>query len=611
MRAPGAKSLSDSARVRQRDDEVSMTFGTWHFDGVASARGRRAVFGALGLLAAAAGGCKGQVGGVANVPASGAAGTPGPATGAGGAGGTVGLPLGVGMTAGPCVAPVAFAPPRLWRLNDQQYGNIVRDVFGAGITVPRDVSEALSAGAEDLARAESLTIGDDTIASNYMNSAHTTAVSAVANLTTLLGCAAPDAACVTTFIKTKVARAFRRPVTDTEVQDMLALYQLGAADGASEGARVLMEYVLQAPAFLWRMELAGADPVKPTAAPQPLTPYELAGALGFLFLDSAPDDALWAKAAAGTLTKPDVLAAEVDRLMALPAVKVNVSNKVGTWLSIRKTEATVKDPTIFPEFTPTVKDALTQSAQLFLQDVVTNGKLSDLVTSPKMFLNQELATLYGVAGVTGPTLVPVSVTLPERAGGILTQPAILAANSRVNRGDPIHRGLFIYSSMVCGNPVPSPPANATTLDQSLPATATERDRANFRASRSDCSACHVHFDPLGLLSERYDPIGRYREKDAAGTVIDQSATINLGSTVLDGPANGLPDLITRLESSRQFGDCAAGRLAAVAVGRTVATDNSCALQAVRDDFVQSQSFMGLFRAIATSPGFLTRGGNIQ
>jgi hypothetical protein len=590
-----------------------MTFGTWHVGAVAAVGVKRSVLGALSLLfAVAAVGCRGEIGVSTgkNGPASGAGGSPGTSVGTGGSPSTAGTAGSSGARVGPCVAAAAFAPPRLWRLNDQQYGNVVRDVFGSGITVPADVSEALSAGAEDLTRAESLTIGDDTIASNYMNSAHTTAVSAVKDLNALLGCLTPDVTCVQTFIRTKVARAFRRPVTDGEVQDMLALYQLGAPDGQSEGVRVLMEYVLQAPAFLWRMELAGADPVKPTATPQALNPYELAGAIGFLFLDSAPDDALWAKAVAGTLTKPDVLSAEVDRLMAVPAVKVNVANKVGSWLSIKKTEATVKDPTIFPEFTPAVKDALTASAQMFLQDVVFGGKLSDLITSRKMFLNQALATLYGVPGVTGSSLVPVDVALPERSGGILTQPAILAANSRVNRGDPIHRGLFIYTSMVCGTPLPGPPANATSVDQSLPATATERERANFRASRADCSACHVHFDPLGLLSERYDPIGRYRETDASGQPIDQSSTINVGSKTLDGPANGLGDLIARLQSSRQFPDCAAGRLAAVAVGRTVGDDNSCALQNLRDDFAQSESFMGLFKAIATSPAFMTRGGNL-
>src|SRR5258708_23261336 len=110
--------------------------------------------------------------------------------------------------------------------------------------------------------------------------------------------------------------------------------------------------------------------------------------------------------------------------MALPSAKVNIASKVGSWLALRKTEATVKDAMLFPEFTPSVKDALSKGAQMFLQDVVFGGKLSDLISSHKMFLNQELAGLYGVSGVTGTSLVPVDVTLSERSGGILTQPAI-------------------------------------------------------------------------------------------------------------------------------------------------------------------------------------------
>jgi hypothetical protein len=509
-----------------------------------------------------------------------------------------------------CEANRAFAPPRLWRLNDAQYTNVVHDVFGSAITVPADVSEAVSAGAEDLQRAESLTIGSDMIARNYMNSAHATALSAVANLGGLLGCDAAAAGCVESFIKTKVAHAFRRPITDGETADMMALYQLGASDGPSEGARVLLEYVLQSPAFLWRTELAGVDPEAPSTSPVPLGPYELAGAMSFLFLDSAPDDGLWAKATAGTLTSPAVISEEVDRLMALPSVEANIATKVGSWLSIKKTEATVKDAVLFPEFTPAVRDALSQGAKMFLRDMVLDGKLSELITSHRMYLNQDLATIFGVPGVTGSSLAPVDVQLDERGGGILTQPAILAANSRVSKGDPVHRGLFVYLSMVCGSPPPGPPPQALAVDAALPADATERERATFRASNAQCQGCHTRFDPFGLLTERYDPIGRYHEKDASGKPIDQTATIRMGSS-LDGPADGVGDLISRLRSSREFPDCASAKISAIAMGRTLADDNSCALRDVQDQFAKSESFIDLFKALATSPGFLTRDGRLQ
>jgi hypothetical protein len=253
---------------------------------------------------------------------------------------------------------------------------------------------------------------------------------------------------------------------------------------------------------------------------------------------------------------------------------------------------------------------LTRSVQLFLQDVVYQGTLLDLVTSNKMYLNQDLAALYGIPGVSGSELLPVTTTAPQWAGGILTQPALLAANSRADKGDPIHRGLFIYGSMVCGATLPPPPANAVSVDGSLPADASERTRANFRESRPDCRPCHGRFDPLGLLTERYDALGRYSTTDAKGQPIDQTSTIALGND-LDGSADGLPDLIGRLKGSRQFADCASGMLASISLGRPLVNENSCALQNVRDAFASNESFLALFKSLALSPAFAQRDSRLQ
>jgi hypothetical protein len=515
-----------------------------------------------------------------------------------------------------CVQGAAFAPPRLWRLNDRQYANVVHDVFGAGIAVPADVSAATPVGAEEPST-DTLSIDDDSTVRNYLSSAQSTAASAVQNLTALLGCSTTDATCVETFLRSKVARAFRRPLTDDEVQGMLALYQLGAQDSPSAGVQALMTYVLQSPNFLWRTEL-GVNPLPgaasgPATGPTvPLGPFELAAALSFLFLDSVPDDTLWADAAAGTLTQPSVEAAEVDRLMGLAVAKSTVAGMVGSWLAIHKIEAAVKDATLFPQFTSAVRDELLQSSQMFLGDIVLGGTLTDLITSSKIYLNADLATIYGIDGVTGTTLLPVTVGLPQWSGGILTQPAILAANdTHPNTTDVVHRGLFIYNSMICGASIPAPPSNAAAVNASLPATATERDRAVFRDSNSECRGCHGLFDPLGLLTERYDAIGRYSAVDSSGKPIDQSSTITLGVPALDGPADGLPDLITRLKSTRQLSDCTAGNLASIAVGRIVTADKSCALQTVRDTFAKNGSFAELFRSLATSPAFLNRDANLQ
>jgi hypothetical protein len=541
-------------------------------------------------------GCTGSIGSLMENPAGG----PGATT----SGGEVGQ---TGSGAVACNPTTALSPPRLWRLNDQQYANVVHDVFGAGITVPPDVSAAVVPGAEDASSSSGLRIADLPTVQSYQRAAQKTAASAVANLSVLLSCPVPDASCVESFIRTKIARAFRRPVTDQQVSDMLGIYQLGASDGVSAGVEGLLQYVLQAPAFLWRSELTATDPAAPPLV-RPLGSFELASSVSFLFADSAPDDELWSKAVDGSITQPQVLASQVDRLLTQDKVKQNLANKVGSWLSIRKTEVTAK---MDPAFTADVKTSLAESARMFLQDIVSSGTLTDLVTSRRMYMNESLSTLYQVGTVTGSALVPVDAKQPQWSGGILTQPALLAALSHPSEGDVVHRGLFIYNSMACGTPIPAPPAGATAINAALPADATQRQRAAFRAGRSDCHACHARFDPFGLLSERYDFLGRYSTTDASGHVVDQTSTIAVGSTSLDGPANGLPDLITRLTSSRDFADCVSDKLANIALGRDAAEDDSCAMRKVKDDFATGPSFLALFRALATSPAFALRDDGLK
>jgi hypothetical protein len=183
----------------------------------------------------------------------------------------------------------------------------------------------------------------------------------------------------------------------------------------------------------------------------------------------------------------------------------------------------------------------------------------------------------------------------------------MAAWSHPDRGDAVHRGLFIYNALVCGSTIPPPPGNAIAVAATFPADASQRQLAMLRATAPQgCGACHGLFDPLGLATENYDPIGRYITVDDKGQPVDASSTIkNLGPD-LDGPITGLPDLVAKLKTGRRVTDCAGRNLAPIALGRTVVTDNSCALDAVNDKFAASGSFTDYFRALLTSPGFATR-----
>jgi hypothetical protein len=561
---------------------------------------------ALGLVAT---GCTGTVGpSGATGSSAGAAGSPGVA-GVGVAGAT-GTGAGTGTAGGTaaCIPSASLAPARVWRLTDVQYVNVVAQVFGVRVPSEVTAADAKPADFTNFSEAPELTVQSSTVTA-YQKAAHAAATAAVAaNLSIFLPCGgAPSDACVEGFIRNRVSRAFGRLVTDDEVQDLVAMYHVGLGESAAAGARMIIEATLQSPSFLYRTELGPQAAGGPTAKVT-LTPFELASAVSFALSDSVPDDELWGHAVDGSLAKPSVLAQQVDRLLATTAVHANLGKQAGYWLGVEKLQSIVpKNTTIFPAWTPSVQQDLYSSARLFVQDLMGSGTMDDLFSSRRMYVNANLANVYGIAGVTSADLQPIEVQAPGRDAGIFTQPAVLAAWSHPDRGDAVHRGLFIYNAFVCGPSIPPPPANAQTVAATFPADASQRELATLRATNAaGCGACHGLFDPLGLVTENYDPIGRYVTTDDKGQPIDSSATLkNLGPD-LDGPVSGLGDVVAKLKAGRRATDCASRNLAAVVLGRSVATDTSCAFAAVKDHFAQSGSFADYFRAMLTSPGFATR-----
>jgi hypothetical protein len=514
-----------------------------------------------------------------------------------------------------CDRGASLGPARVWRLTDEQYVKSVAQVFG--VLVPPEVTAPATQPADFTNLSEVVSV-DNRAAAAYSSMAKTAALAAVtANLGVFLPCGAsnPSDACVESFIRQRVGRAFRRPVTDAEVTSLMALYRMGASDDAATGIALIIEAALQSPSFLYRTEIGAGVAGGQTAAGGPtasitLSPHEVATAISFALLDSVPDDNLWKKAEDRSLLTQAGLTGEINRLLALPEVQENLSHNAGFWLGVERMHQTEKETSAgyFPEFTPALKQDLYNSARLFIRDVLTAGKVTDLLTSSRMYVNDNLAKVYGLPGGMGKDLVARDVGLPERSAGILTQPAVLAAFSRPNRGDPIHRGLFIYNSLICGSNIPEPPAGALAIAATFPTNATERELANLRATNSaGCATCHAMFDPLGLATERYDPMGRYSATDAKGP-IDSSAVLTRLGPGLEGPISGLPDLVSKLQGSRRVSDCAATNLAEFVLGRSVIEDDSCSLQEAKNQFAASGSFTDYFRALLTSPGFLTRDG---
>jgi hypothetical protein len=577
-----------------------------------------AVLGVLGMAA-----CLGNIGdgssGAGGSSGSGTSSGTSSGTGSGGSGGSG------GGTSIQC-ADVSLAPARLSLISDDQYRNIVHDVFGVAIPASYNggslTTQASTSGSYPIN--EGAQIQMSTL-QEYQRAADEVA----SLITTMAPCTtgAVNATCVESFLRAKLPLAWRRPVTDTEIAGLINIFNLGAPDGVVRQTQLIMEAALIHPAFLYRTEL-GTNAATATGKIN-LTSYELASALSFAVTNSAPDAELWAKAQDGSLTSdPTVLPAEVTRLMSLPAVQANLMKKVSYFLDFEALPYVQKDASAYPGYAA-LQPILYQSAQMFLGSIIWSGTFSDLFTSNTIYANQAMAAAYGLPAVSGTQLTQVTPPAGTYNAGVLTQPALLAASNTAATGDDvIHRGLWIYYNLLGAPPLPPPPANALTVAASLAGKSTRyqaayRDGVVQGETGSGCGiGCHSKFDPLGIVTMSYDGIGRYRTIDPSETPpapVDDTTTILPGVLTDETSMTGTPvasaaDLANLLVKGRQVSDCAADHLAtymlehnpdAALVSQPAGTQ-VCALQKVKDTFHQSGKFADLFSAILTSPAFLTR-----
>jgi hypothetical protein len=504
-----------------------------------------------------------------------------------------------------CAQGASFAPARLNLMTDDQYRNVVHDVFGA--TFPESVVITTPASTSGLFPYNENAQIEETTLQAYLRAAD----EVTSLMTAFPPCAAGavNATCIESFLSTSLPRAWRRPVTDDEISGLLTIFNSASTAGQATQTQLVMEAALIHPAFLYRSEI-GTNAATATGKVQ-LTPFELASAVSFGLLDSSPDDELWAKAQDGTIAQPSVLASEVTRLMALQAVQANLTLKVSYYLDFEKLPFVIKDPTAYPDFAA-LQGTLYQSAEMFLTDVMWSGHFSDFFTSSRIYSNQAMAAAYGLPPVTGTQLQPVTLTGASYNGGLLTQPALLAASNQNAVGDDvIHRGLWVYYNLLCAPTLPPPPADAASVAATI--TGSTRQQAIIRDTT--CGAgCHGRFDPFGIVTLSYDGIGRYRTADPTstppGAPIDDSATI-LAGVLTDQPrmpimVSGVSDVAKLFTAGRQVSDCAADNLTAYTMEHSPDVENSCDLQNVKNDFLQSGSLPGLFTAILTSPAFATR-----
>ncbi len=325
-------------------------------------------------------------------------------------------------------------------------------------------------------------------------------------------------ACAKRILLEQTRRAWRRPVTEADIQPLLRFYREGASVSFDNGIEMALRALLTSPNFLFRIE---RDPA--AAAPKSayhLSDLDLASRLSFFLWSSVPDDQLLTAAEQKHLHTPAELEAQTRRMLADPRAHSLITNFAGQWLYLRNLEAFTPDARAYTDFDDNLRQALRQETELFVDSIFKNDRnVTDLLTARYTFLNERLAKHYGIPDVYGANFRRVDFPADSPRGGLLGQGSILAVTSYGNRTSPVLRGKWILANLL-GTPPPPPPPNVPPLKDTAnaPKPLSMRERMAEHRKNPACAGCHRLMDPAGLSLENFDAIGRWRATDHGATI---------------------------------------------------------------------------------------------
>jgi len=416
---------------------------------------------------------------------------------------------------------------------------------------------------------------------------------------------ADENACARQILSRLATRAYRHPATPDEVDELLAFYRLGREEGGDfeVGIQYALSRLLTSPRFLYRFEHEPED--LPAGAVYRISDVELASRLSFFLWSSIPDDTLLALAADGRLSDPDVLAAEVERMLADPRASSLVESFASQWLLLRELDEAAPQDT---GFDGDLRAAMRRETEMLFADLLRERRsVLDLLDSDYTYLNERLAAHYGIEGVRGSHMRRVELPPDSPRRGILGHASILTATSAPNRTSPVVRGKWIVENLL-GAPVPSPPPGAEA-DLSAEAAESEnligntvRERLEMHRASTACSGCHGMLDPLGLALENFDLLGRWRDYED-GHPVDPRAEM-VDGTKLEGAADLRRALLARSDS---FVTALTERLMTYALGRELDHyDKPVVRSVVRAAAKDGYTLHSLVHAIVASDTFQKR-----
>jgi hypothetical protein len=411
-----------------------------------------------------------------------------------------------------------------------------------------------------------------------------------------------EAACARTIFSTLARRAYRRAVTDADLDVPLMLYRdVRAKDGFEAGLEMGLRAILASTEFLFRIERDRN--IAPNRAYR-VSDVELASRLSFFLWSSIPDEELLARALDGTLRRPDVLDRQVRRMLADQRASALVKSFAGQWLYLRNLDAVSPDPRTFPEFDDNLRQAFRRETELLFESILKEDRtVLDLLRAPYTFVNERLARHYGIPNVYGSRFRRVSLGEDSVRAGLLGHGSVLTVTSYANRTSPVLRGKWVLENIL-GTPPPPPPANVPPLSNPPVGKALSmRERMSQHRSNPACSGCHQLMDPAGLSMENFDAIGRWRTRTEDGVPIDASGGLP-GGTSFEGVAGLRTSILSRPEL---FVTTVSEKLLTYALGRGLEYYDAPAIRAIaRDARSQDYRFSSIVLSLVKSTPFQMR-----
>ena len=346
--------------------------------------------------------------------------------------------------------------------------------------------------------------------------------------------------CAKQIISALARQAYRRPVTENDLEGLLSFYQSGRNNGNFEsGVRTAIQAIIANPEFVFRFEREPSN-----AAPgrnYRISDLELASRLSYFLWSSAPDDQLIALAGQGKLKDPVVLEKQVRRMLADPKSEAMIANFAGQWLHLQNLKIVNPDLFLFANFDRSLANSMKRETELLFDSVMREDRnVLDLLSANYTFVDERLALHYGIPNILGSRFRRVTLTDPNRFG-LLGHGSILTLTSTAIRTSPVQRGKYVMEVLL-GTPPPPPlpnvpalPENAESRTGHVAKPLSVRERMEEHRANPVCAACHKMMDPIGFALENFDAVGLWRTNDS-GFRIDSTGQMFDGAK-LDGPAS--------------------------------------------------------------------------